>query len=148
MSTETNKNIIRRLNEEVWERGNLAIVDELCASDAIFHTNDPLTPDYGSGPKALKQIFTLYRAAFPDTKVTLDDLIAEEDRVVTRWTARGTHKGDLLGTAPTNKQVTVTGMDIYRIVDGKIKENWGNWDTMGMMQQLGIAQKAGKAAKK
>lgn len=79
----------------------------------------------------------MYRTAFPDTCFTIEEMIAEGDTVVTRWTARGTHKGDLMGVLPTHKRVTVTGITINRITRGKIAESWDNWDTHGLMQQLG-----------
>jgi predicted ester cyclase len=105
----TNKNIAKLLRQEIWNTGNFAIADEICADDAVFHSNDPLTPDFGEGPQALKQLVTMYRAAFPDAHITIEDIVAEGNRVVIRWTGRGTHKGNLGRIAPTGKTVTVTG---------------------------------------
>lgn len=135
MSAE-NKAIARRLYEDLWNKGNLAVADEISAANYVHH--DPATPDVGRGPEGLKQLITMYRTAFPDVYFTIDDLIAEGGQVVTRWTARGTHKGALMGISATGKQVTVTGIGILRIAGGKIEEGWENWDAIGMMQQLGV----------
>ena len=80
----------------------------------------------------------MFLSAFPDTQMTVEDELADGDKVATRWTATGTHTGELMGIPPTGKQVTVTGMDINRLVGGKIVEHWGEFDQMGMMQQLGV----------
>ena len=86
----------------------------------------------------MRQTVQGYRASFPDLRLTVDEQIAEGDRVCTRWTARGTHEGDFFGVAPTHKQATVTGVTIERIHDGKIAESRTNWDALGLMQQLGL----------
>ena len=142
MSAE-NKAIARRSIEEIFNKGNLAVADELIAANAVTH--DPADPNAGRGPQAAKEQATMYRTAFPDLHVTIDEMIAEGDKVVTRWTARGTHKGDLMGIAPTGKQVTITGITIDRMTGGKAEEGWTNWDTMGMMQQLGVVQQMAAA---
>lgn len=142
----TNKIIATRLRQEIWNTGNFAIADEICADDAVFHNNDPLTPDFGQGPHALKQLVTMYRAAFPDAHITIEDIVAEGNQVVIRWTGRGAHKGNLGRIAPTGKAVTVTGIDLVRISKGKVQENWTNWDTLGMLQQLGVQQVAAAGA--
>ncbi len=134
--SEENKALARRSIEEIWNKGNLAAADELVAPNHVTH--DPAIPNPGRGPEATKQQASMYRTAFPDLQVTIDELIAEGDTVVTRWTVRGTHKGDLMGIAPTGKQVTITGINISRIAGGKAQEDWSNWDTIGMMQQLGV----------
>jgi steroid delta-isomerase-like uncharacterized protein len=138
-----NKTIARRLVEEVWNKGNLTVAEEILAPtlrdwDAARLSYDPADPEIGQGSEGFKQLVTMFRTAFPDVHLTIEDMIAEEDRVVVRWTARGTHKGYLKDIPPTGRQMTVTGVDIHRIVDGKIEETGGNWDTMGMMQQLGV----------
>jgi len=144
MSAE-NKTIARRLRQDIWNTGNLGIADELCAVDALFHTNDPLTADLGRGPAALKQLVTMYRTAFPDAHVTIEDYVAEGDRVVVRWTGRGTHRGKLGNIAPTDRKITVTGIDIFHVSGGKVRECWTNWDTLGMLQQLGVQAAAAGA---
>ncbi len=133
---EQNKAIARRDLEEVWHNKNLSVVDEIYSSEYVRH--DPADPQEIRGIEGYKQLVTMYLNALPDTRFTIEDQIAEGDKVVTRWTARGTHKGDLMGIAPTGKQITVTGMGIQRIVGGKVVEEWANWDTMGLMQQLGV----------
>ena len=135
MSTE-NKAIVRRTLEELWNKGNLAVADEVTGANHVGH--DPAVPNPGRGPQAEKQLVTMYRTAFPDLNITIDEMMADGDKVVTRWTSRGTHKGDLMGVAPTGKQVNITGITIDRIAGGKAEESWTNWDTLGMMQQLGV----------
>jgi steroid delta-isomerase-like uncharacterized protein len=139
MSVEGNKAIFSRIVEEGFNKGNLAIVDELVAADHVNHS------DNVHGPEEYKQFITTYRNAFPDLHMTIDDQIAEADEVVNRWTARGTHKGDLRGIPPTGRQITVMGMYVARITGGKIMEEWGIFDALGMMQQLGVVPPAGQA---
>ncbi|NIO68070.1 MAG: ester cyclase [Anaerolineae bacterium] len=139
MSVEENKAIFRRIVEEGFNKGNLAIVDELVATNHVNHT------DNVHGPEEYKQFITMYRTAFPDLHMTIEDQIAEGDKVVNRWTSRGTHKGDLMGIPPTGKQTTVTGMYVARIIGGKIVEEWGNFDALGMMQQIGVVPPPGQA---
>ena len=139
MSVEENKAIFRRIVEEGFNKGNLAIVDELVATNHVNHT------DNVHGPEEYKQFITMYRTAFPDLHMTIEDQIAEGDKVVNRWTSRGTHKGDLMGIPPTGKQTTVTGMYVARIIGGKIVEEWGNLDALGMMQQIGVVPPPGQA---
>jgi steroid delta-isomerase-like uncharacterized protein len=134
VSAQENKDIVRRLNEEPWT-GNLDIIDELVDPDYIGH--DPSTPEPLRGPEGVKEFITTYRTAYSDGRITVDDQIAEGDRVATRWTGRGTHDGELMGIAPTGKQVTVPGLTISRLSNGKVVEEWTNWDTLGMLQQLG-----------
>jgi steroid delta-isomerase-like uncharacterized protein len=133
--SEQNKAIVRRLYEEIWDKGNLAVLDELHAVDAVDHNRPPGLPP---GREGVKQFFRMYLAAFPDVRMVIEDQVAEGDRVVTRWTATGTHKGELMGIPPTGKQVRVSGIDINRLEGGKIIESWGSSDQLGMMQQLGV----------
>jgi steroid delta-isomerase-like uncharacterized protein len=141
--SDSNKNSIRRLFEEVWNKGNVAVVDELFAPAYAHH--DPSSPDLGHGPEGEKRRATLYRSAFPDLRFTVEDVIADGDRVVARYSARGTHKGELNGIAPTGKQVNVSGVSIVRFANGKIVEGWANWDALGLMQQLGtVPEQTGK----
>ena len=133
--SEENKALIRRFFQEVWDNKNLDIFDELVAADSVDHELPPGLPSGREGGKAYLGIFL---TAFPDTNMTIEDQMADGDRVVTRWTAVGTHTAELMGIPATNKQVTVPGIDIHRIVAGKIVEHWGQFDQMGMMQQLGV----------
>ena len=134
MSTDTNKDIVRRVAVEPWE-GNLGVIDELVASDYVVH--DPAQPE-SHGPEGVREFVRTYLAAFPDGRITVDDQLAEGDLVATRWTGRGTQNGELMGIPPTGKQVTVSGITISRLKDGKIVEEWSNWDTLGMLRQLGV----------
>jgi steroid delta-isomerase-like uncharacterized protein len=133
MSSEQNKTIVRRAFEEPW-KGSLEIVDELYASNYVGH--DPSMPEPLRGPKGVKEFISTYRAAFPDARITVEQQLAEGGLVATRWIGRGTHKGELMGIQPTGKQVTISGLTISRLVDGKVVEEFQNWDTLGMMQQL------------
>lgn len=141
--SETNKNVFRRLIEEVWNKGNPKVTDELFTPNYTHH--DASTPDVGRGPDSEKKRATLYRAAFPDLRLTIEDIIAEGETVVARWSCRGTHRGDLSGISPTGKQVNITGVSIARFANGKMAEGWVNWDALGMMQQLGVVPVLGKS---
>ena len=134
MSADEHKAHVRRFYDEVWNHGRFEVLDDLNAPSFQDHTPAPGLPPTSEGVKAL---VAMYRTAFPDTQFTVDDMLAEGDRVVVRWTARGTHQGELQGIPPTNKQVTVTGMDLYRLDNGKTVEHWGNWDELRLLQQLG-----------
>ncbi len=135
MSTEQNKTLARRWLEEVINKKNLTAIDELFATNLVDHA---LPPGLAPGIEGLKQVHSAYVHAFPDLQVTLEDMIAEGDKVVTRVTWRGTHRGELMGMPPTGKQVAFSGMESYRIADGKIVECWSYSDTLGMFQQLGV----------
>jgi steroid delta-isomerase-like uncharacterized protein len=147
--SDQNKALARRDVEEVWNQGKLAFIDELVASNATFH--DPNVPGGKfTGPQGYKQFVETYRNAIPDVRMTIDDQVAEGDKVVTRWTATGTHKGELMGIKATNKRATVTGIVIDRFQNGKLVESWGNYDMLGMLQQLGVVPSltpAGASAK-
>jgi steroid delta-isomerase-like uncharacterized protein len=141
--SDANKNAVRRLIEEVWNKGNLRVADELFAPNYIHH--DASTPDVGLGPDSEKKRATLYRNAFPDFRLTIEDIIAEGETVVARWSCRGTHKGDLSGIAPTGKPFTISGISIARFASGKMVEGFINWDALGMMRQLGVVPELAKA---
>jgi steroid delta-isomerase-like uncharacterized protein len=135
MSAEENKAIARRDFEEVWNQGNLSAIDEIYTTDYIRH--DAVIGDT-QGPEGVKQVVTMYYTAFPDLHLTIEDIIAEGDKVAYRWTGSGTHKGELMGIAPTGKHGTMTGINIFRIASGKIVEGWISSDALGMLQQLGV----------
>jgi steroid delta-isomerase-like uncharacterized protein len=141
--SEGNKNIVRRLFEEVWNKGNLQVTDDLFTPNYTHH--DSSTPDVGRGPESERKRATLYRTAFPDLRLTVEDIIAEGETVVARWSCRGTHKGDLNGIAPTGKHVNITGISIARFTNGKMSEGFVNWDALSLMQQLGVVPELGKA---
>ena len=125
MSIEENKATAIRIINEVWSEGNLDVIDELVADDYVYHT--PIEGDI-HGPEGLKQNVTLYRTALPDLWFTVEDVMAEGNKVVIRWSAGGTRKGELLGSPATGKQNTSTGITITRFMDGKAVEDWSNWD--------------------
>jgi steroid delta-isomerase-like uncharacterized protein len=136
MLSETNKTVLRRFFDEVWNKGNLTVLNEIIAKDHV-NSGPGSIPGLPTGPEGTKQLVTVYRNAFPDVHFTIDEQIAEGDKVVTRWTAHGTHQGELAGLPATGKSSTVTGIAVDRIVNGKIAESWGIFDEFGMMQQLG-----------
>jgi steroid delta-isomerase-like uncharacterized protein len=136
MTTQELKSIARRELEEIFGAGKLDVANEIIATDFVGH--DPAMPEPIRGPEGLKEAAAGYRAAFSDLTCTVDQQVVEGETVVTRWSARGTHDGELFGIQPTGKQATVTGISISRIVGGKIVEDHTNWDTFGLMQQLGV----------
>jgi len=141
MSQEAqNTALIRRWFDEVWNKGRIETVDELASADVIARGQLEDGHDI-KGVAHFKAFAQAIRAAFPDIVVTIEDTVAQGDRVVARWTATMTHQGDFLGLAPTQKKVTVSGTSIQRIVDGKIVEGWDNWDQLGLMVQLGALGK-------
>jgi steroid delta-isomerase-like uncharacterized protein len=128
------KEIDRQLLEEPW-KGNIGVIDQYV--DENYVGNDPSLPEPLRGKQAFKEFVQMYLSAFPDGAITVDDQIAEGDIVATRWTGRGTHQGELMGIAPTGKQVTVVGLSYSKFKNGKMVESWANWDTLGMLQQVG-----------
>lgn len=137
--SERNKTVIRRAFEEVYNQGNLEVVEELVSADFVAHTS---TQDI-HGPAGMQGFVASLREAFPDLRITIDDQLAEGDRVVTRWTARGTQTGPFQGIAPTGKRATMTGVDIDRIVNGKAVECWMSADVLGLLHQLGASPAPG-----
>lgn len=141
MSAEENKALVLRDLEEIWSQGKLEVIDEIFAADFVGHT--PGSPDI-HGPEDDKQYVTIYRTAFPDMQLTIEDMIAEGDKVAVRWTFTGTHKGELMGIPPTGVQVTMTGISIGRFAGGKFVEGWDYGDALGLMQQLGAVPPLGE----
>lgn len=133
--SEENKAIVRRQEEELFTQGNLDAADEIYARNYVGH--DPSNAEDIRGLEAAKQAAADYREAFPDPQVTIEDLIAEGDRVAARVRFRGTHQGELEGLAPTGRRVESTGIIISRIEGDKIAEDWANFDDLGLMRQLG-----------
>jgi steroid delta-isomerase-like uncharacterized protein len=139
----------RRLLEQTFNDGNFELIDQLVASDAVNH--DPATPaDMRAlrGPDVFKRTVGMYRAAFPDVRITVDDVIAADDRVVLRWHSEGTHRGQLAGLAPTGVHGSVTGISIDRWKDGKVVESWAEWDNLGLARQIGAAPPEGSVGEK
>ena len=132
MQSEENKAVVRRFIEEVFGGGNLELIDELFAPHYVLH--DPAVPGEVRGPEGIKQYVGMYRGAYPDTRFTIEDQIAEGDKVVTRYKWRGTHdRGKFLGVAPTRRDVEATAIVIHRVVGGKVVEEWSADDLPGVM---------------
>ena len=142
MSTEQNKALVRQLIEEVMNRGNISLVDEIMPPDFVDHEGAPRLPPTREG---FKQSVPMLRSGIPDFNATIDDVVAEGDRVVIRMTWRGTQTGEFMGMPPTGKSISVGVIDIFRIAGGKIVEHWGLADMMGMMQQLGAMPAPGQS---
>ncbi len=137
MSAADNMAINRRIFDECWNKGVLNVLDEVLAANYVEH--DPAVPGGLLDIAAFKQNITMYRTAFPDLRLTIDDQFAiGENQVITRWSARGTNTGLLLGMPATGKQAFVTGLTLSRFENGKGVEGYTNWDTLGMLQQLGV----------
>ena len=135
MSTEENKAIVRRVNDEVWSEGHLDVIEELIADNFVATVVG--APEQIRGPQGFREFVVTYRKAFPDLRITIDEQLAEGETVVTRWTATGTNEGELMGIPATGKQATTAGININRISDGKLVEGWGLFDQLGLLQQIG-----------
>jgi steroid delta-isomerase-like uncharacterized protein len=116
-------------------RRNIDAVDEIYASGFVGH--DPAMPEDVRGVEGAREFYGMYQSAFPDVQITIEEQVAEGDTVATRWTARGTHQGELLGVPPSGNRVEVAGVTISRIEGGKVAEEWDNYDALGMMQGIG-----------
>lgn len=138
MSFEDNKAIVWRFVEEVWNNQHLAVVDELLESE--YRRHDPNISMEEDGRSALMQFCKTFAAAFPDRHFIVEQIVAQAEIVVIRWSARGTHKGAFRGIAPTGKQINLTGTSISRLNGRKIAEEWVQWDALGLLRQLGSVQ--------
>jgi steroid delta-isomerase-like uncharacterized protein len=134
--SEENKMLERRAIEEVWNQGHYAIVDEIVASDYLGHSSNPATETHGR--EGVKQFYMALHSAFPDIHFVIEDQVADGDKVVTRWTARATHKGEFQGIPPTGNRGELTGITIDRIAGGQIVECWTEIDDLRLLQQLGV----------
>jgi steroid delta-isomerase-like uncharacterized protein len=135
MSTEENKAVVRRFFEELLSTDNLALADKILSPDFRFYfagSPDPMDLE------RYKDFLAARRAAFPDRRFAVEDMIAEGDKVSARFTMRGTHNGELRGIAPSGREVTMSGIDIIRLKEGKMVEDRVEVDQLGMMQQLGV----------
>jgi steroid delta-isomerase-like uncharacterized protein len=135
--SEENNALIRRWFEEVWNKGREEVIDELFAEDGIAHGLADESGEDMRGPKDYKPFFRMFRTAFPDIEVVVEDTVTEGDKVAARCTVRGKHQSDSLGFAATQKPMEITGITIVRIRNGKIVEAWNNFDFMSMFKQLG-----------
>jgi steroid delta-isomerase-like uncharacterized protein len=126
------KTLVSRLVDEVWNRGRYDVVDDLVDDNYVGQ------PSEVRGTEGYKQFFMALRGAFPDLEFTIDDQVAEGDKVVVRWTARGTHDGEYFGIPPTGRAGVITGMEVLQFADGKAITCWGEVDQLGLLQQLGV----------
>ena len=133
-----NKLIGRRVFVELWGEGKLELADELYVPDYVDHVGRGPEASRVIGPEGIKQAVTLFRNAFPDLHYSVEAQLAEGELVLSRFSASGTQTGEFLGKAPTGRQVSYTGMDLNRIVDGRIVESWVSYDALGLLQQLGL----------
>ena len=134
MSVEDNKAIERRVIEEVFNQGKLEIIPELLSQDYVYH--GPGGMEF-KGPEGFTQFVSMFRNAFPDINLKIQDMVAEGNKVLTRFTGSGTHQGELMGIPPTGKQVATSGMVVVCVENGKCVEAWENFDQLLMLQQLG-----------
>jgi steroid delta-isomerase-like uncharacterized protein len=143
MTTDANRELVLRFYEEVWNRGNVEVASEVFADDYVRHD---LRPSAGlPGPEGQAKIAADFRRAFPDLQMTVDLIVAEDDVVAARWTTTGTHTGPWADVEPTGRLVTFSGVNLFRVRDGKVVELWNHRDDLGVMQQLGVAVFAGAA---
>lgn len=132
---EANKDLVRRVPTEIFDEGNINLVDDLFAADFVGHI--PPMPGGIHGPEGFKQLVGAFRTGFPDLHHPEIDIVGEGDTVVARLTGTGTHEGDFLGIEPTGETMETTAMEMYRIDNGGVTEAWLNIDTLGLLQQLG-----------
>lgn len=137
--TEQNKELLRKAVEEIWNKGNFEKMNELVSEDFVIHF--PRPGEDIRGPQNVEEFYKKLRSAFPDIQFKIIDLVAEDDKVVTHWSATGTHKGEFRGIPATGNKVNFTAMDIDKISDGKFTECWTNMDELSLMQQLGVIPK-------
>lgn len=135
MSAESNKAVIRRFSDEVWNHGDLAAMDELFAPDYVNH--DPM-PGQAPDREGHRRVIEMVRTGMPDIRETIEDMVAEGDRVVYRWTVHATHSGEVLGVPGDGRPISFGGIEIYRIADGRIAERWGVFEQLSMLRQLGV----------
>ncbi len=135
-SATVNKEIARRFREDLWNAGDLSLADELIAPDCLLHSVIPFPIDFARGPDAIRHLVFFYQMAFSDIRITAEQIVAEGDTVAVRWTARGRHTGHLLGLPPTGRETVTTGIDMLRIVNGRIVEGWIDWDALSLLEQI------------
>jgi steroid delta-isomerase-like uncharacterized protein len=139
---EENKAVARLFWEEGWKQGNQTVFDQICAADFINH--DPVVPQV-TGLDSYKQHVALYAAAFPaEGGVEIEDMLAQGDKLAVRWTWRVIHEGEYMGISPTGNQLTMTGITFHRFSEGKVAENWHQYDALGFLQQLGVVPPMGR----
>jgi steroid delta-isomerase-like uncharacterized protein len=140
MSTEQNKQLFRQFIEQVFNQGNVSVIDELLAPD--FVEREELPPGLPRDREGVRQMTLMLRSAFPDFKATIEDMVAEGDKLVVRMTWSGTQNGEFMGMPPSGKRMSIGVIDIVRMSGGKFAEHWGLMDSSAMMQQLGAIPEA------
>jgi steroid delta-isomerase-like uncharacterized protein len=141
MALEEHKTVVRRFLDEVIGKGNMAALADVCTPDLVWHGGS--VGEFRS-LEQFKEGVGPFFTAFPDLRVTADDLLGDGDKVVCRYTWHGTHRGDFFGVPATGKRVEVSGISIYRVAGGRIAEEWWLEDLLGLMQQLGAAPASGQ----
>jgi steroid delta-isomerase-like uncharacterized protein len=135
--------ILTRIREEIWSRGDLAAVDELLDPDYVEH--DPASPEPIRGRDGYRQLVATYRDGFPDLTFTVQEEVVAGDRAVARWTATGTHDGEIMGIPPTGAHGTVSGITFAHLRDGKVVEAWTSWDALGLLRLMGAVPEPARA---
>jgi steroid delta-isomerase-like uncharacterized protein len=138
-----NKTIVRQLYEEVWNKRRLELFDEIISPSHALH--DPTLTGAAVGPEAYKRQVTRFVTAFPDLRFTVEDIVGETEKLAVAWTISGTHKGEFMGIPATDKKVSVDGITLNHIVNGKIMDSYISWDALGLMRQLGVVPALGQA---
>jgi len=139
-----NKVIVRALYEEIWNKRKIELMDVLVSPSHALHGPSPQLSGSSIGPEAYKRQIQLFTAGYPDLRFTIEDMISEKEKVATYWTMSGTHRGEFMGIPATNKRISVDGITIHHIANGKIMDSYFSWDMWGMMQQLGLAPALGQ----
>lgn len=137
-----NKELVRRSTDAIWGKGDVSMVDDYVSDDYVEH--NVASPEPIRGPDGYRENVEMVRSAFPDLEVTTEDVIAEGDKVVTRYTLVGTHEGPLMGIEPTGRSVDVEGISIGRLEDGRLVEGWTQVDMMSLLSQLGVIEPFGE----
>ena len=141
--SEGNEALAHRFHMDIFQEGNLDAADEILSPEFVWHGAFSPGEDQ-RGPQPIKQVASAFISAFPDRRITHEDVVAAGDKVLIRWTMNGTQEGEFAGIPPTGKQVTLTGFDLFRIEGGKIAEMWQEADQLGMMQQLSAVPEPGQ----
>ena len=140
MNNQQNINLTKKLFDDVYTKGNLKVLDDLVASNVKLV--DPAAPNFKGGLNELKERETVYVKAFPHKTFKLDEIFGNDDRVIVRWTMTGAHKGELQGIPPSNENVKISGISIYKYTNGKIVEIVQQWDRLGLLEQIGEVEPA------
>jgi|SRR6516162_9196646 steroid delta-isomerase-like uncharacterized protein len=133
----SNKDVIRRLYQQVWNERKLEVLDQLISKTHAL--SDTMTVGASVGPEVYKRNVKRFVTAFPDLHFTVEDYVTEKDKVVASWSVTGTHKGEFIGIAPTGKKICLSGITIHQLADGKILDSFAIWDALGLLQQMDIA---------